>query len=137
MIEFKIFIRDYDSTNKRFEVLYTPFDDRCMFVNKGITIYNQEEMSEEQILSAIKRCAPYDEWERQIENFEKDHSLFKSLVNREILSDDIDSDQIDADTVANLLAPPFAPTAEPAPQVPSEVDAFIAEILNAQTNPQS
>jgi|688.fasta_scaffold464136_2 hypothetical protein len=132
MTEFKIFIRDYDSTNKRFEVLYTPFDDRCLFVNKGVIIYNQEEMSEEQILSAIKRSAPYDEWQRQIESFEKDHSLFKSLVNREIFSDDI-VDQND-DIVTNALLPPVV---EPAPQVTSEVDAFIAEILNAQTNPQS
>jgi exo-beta-1,3-glucanase (GH17 family) len=132
--EFSIFIRHYDSIQNRFDILYRPNDDRCIPVNKGVIIYDDQQMTEEQILSTIKMCAPHDEWQRQIEMHEKDHSVSEGLVNREIMASDIDTSQSDMNDVAKLVSPPIVETA---PQVTNEVDAFIAEILNAQTNPQS
>jgi hypothetical protein len=127
MIDFKIIIEEYNSTLGRLIVSFIPNDKRCLPTSMGVACY-REDMTEEEVLRAIKISAPQEMWQQQIELYEKDHSVFKSLVNREFLSTDIEltNEHIDEYHVQNIIA------TTPPKSISEEVDEFILSILNEQ-----
>lgn len=129
MVEFKIVVNHYSKSLGQYDVLYVPEDERCHPVTQGIAIIHREDITEDEILRIMKMNAPQIVWQQQIESFEKDHTVFSSLVGQEITSSDIEVTEEHISELQNNV-----PTPAQAPQVSSEVDAFIAEILNAQIN---
>jgi hypothetical protein len=127
LIDFKIIIEEYNPTLARFIVSFIPNDKRCLPTSMGVACY-REDMTEEEILRAIKISAPQEMWRHQIELHEKDHSVFKSLVNREFSSIDIEltDDHIDEYRIQTIEA------TTPPKSISEEVDEFILSILNEQ-----
>jgi hypothetical protein len=129
LIPFSLKVLDFNKENSSFIVEFIP--EHTSYSTLTQTLYidlaNNQEISEEEILSILSRNSPQEYWKKQRATKNLDTSIAENIINKEL-----SSEKTSYYLTKNIVIEPVQQTSDSTTKVTSDVEKFIESILNDQ-----